>query len=151
MNEYKVSDRLKVFVFFFTLLQIFTFSSLLLIPFFTLPEDSQALQLYNFCCRSLFLNIIIIVFILAGIITAVLLLINTFKRKVIFRNDFIISKNVFSTQKLRFSEIKGYMIKRSMLYIITNSKERISINLFSLDRTDNLIRNLEMRFTNLDF
>lgn len=84
---------------------------------------------------------------------ALILLINVFVRRVIFTNDSIISRNIFSTRKLAYGEIKGYKINNSMLYIVTNSNEKkqIAINLVSLERTNNLIRSLEVRFTNLDF
>lgn len=82
-----------------------------------------------------------------------ILLINVFKRKVIFTGDSIISKDIFNTHQLAFSDIKGFIIERSVVYIITNSKNkrRITINLMNLDRSDNLVRNLEMRFSNLEY
>ncbi|WP_276379404.1 hypothetical protein [Flavobacterium sp. H4147] len=153
MNVYRLSSRLKVFIFLFSVLQILVLSSLLLIPFIDLPSNSRAYQLYDFCCSSAYLHVILLMLIVAAIIVAFLLVINVFKRKVIFTSDSIISKSIFSTQKLIFSDIKGYKIRHSILYIITNSNEkrRLVINLFTFDRTDNLLRNLEMRFTNLDF
>lgn len=153
MNVYRISSRLKVFIFLFSIIQILTFASLLLIPFIALPPNSRAFQLYNLCSSSIYLNGLIVLLIFTVIIFTMLLLINVFKRKVVFTGDSIISEDIFSTKKLKFREIKGYKIRRSVLYVITNSdtKKRLAINLFSLDRTDNLLRNLEMRFTNLDF
>lgn len=140
-------------MFLFSILLITILASLLLIPFVTLPPTSRALQWYSLCCSSIYLTGLVTLLILAVIIFTVLLLINVFKRKVVFTVDSIISEDIFRTKKLKFLEIKGYIIRRSVLYVITNSdnKKRLAINLFSLDRTDNLIHNLEMRFTNLDF
>jgi len=83
----------------------------------------------------------------------ILLLVSVFKRRIIFTNDSIISKDIFSTRQLTFSEVKGFLIKRSVLYVVTNSnnKKHITINLLNLDRSDNLVRNLEMRFANLEY
>jgi hypothetical protein len=92
------------------------------------------------------------VLIVLSIISGVLLIVNIFERRVIFTRDSIISKNMFSYKRLKFNEIKGFIIKRSVVYIVSNSnKKYISINLSSLNRADNLVRNLEMRFKNLDF
>lgn len=87
------------------------------------------------------------------IIFAVLLIINAFNKKVVFTNDAIISKDIFETRKLIFSEIKGFEKSHFMLYIETNSetKKRIAINVLSLSKADNLMQNLESKFVNLDF
>ena len=153
MNVYRVSGRLKAFIFFFSVVLILMFGSLLLVPFIDLPSNSRLLELYNFCCSSIYLNILVVLSALVIIISALILLINVFIRRVIFTNDSIISRNIFGAQKLAYNEIKGYRITNSMLYIITNSskKKQIVINLFNLERANNLIRSLEMRFTNLDF
>lgn len=153
MNVYRVSGRLKAFIFFFSIVLILIFGSLLLVPFITLPPDSRIFELYSFCCASVYLNILVVLLAIVIIVLALVLLINVFVRRVIFTNDSIISRNIFSTQKLAYCEIKGYRINNSMLYLITNSSEKkqIAINLFSLERANNLIRSLEVRFTNLDF
>lgn len=87
------------------------------------------------------------------ILFGVLLIINAFSKKVIFTSDAIISKDIFETRKLIFSEIRGFEISHFMLYVETNSntKKRIAINVLSLSRVDNLIQNLESKFVNLDF
>ncbi|MFH6934176.1 hypothetical protein [Flavobacterium sp. YO12] len=153
MNVYRVSGRLKAFIFFFSIVLILIFGSLLLVPFVTLPPDSRILELYSFCCSSIYLNALVVLLAIVIIALALILLINVFVRRVIFTNDSIISRNIFSTRKLAYGEIKGYKINNSMLYIVTNSNEKkqIAINLVSLERTNNLIRSLEVRFTNLDF
>lgn len=153
MNVYTVTNRLRAFVFFFSISLILISGSLLLVPFITLPTDSKVLKLYSFCCSSIYLNALIVLLILTVVIFCAALLIDTFKRRVIFTSDAIISKNIFSTRKLKFNDIKGYKTNHFMLYIITdsNEKRRIAVNLFSLDRVNNLMRNLEIRFTNLDF
>lgn len=152
MNVYTISERLKSFILFFSLLPIITFCGLLLIPFISLPSNSGALQFYIFCRSSSYLCYLMPVLIVLSIISGVLLIVNIFERRVIFTRDSIISKNMFSYKRLKFNEIKGFIIKRSIVYIVSNSnKKYISINLSSLNRADNLVRNLEMRFKNLDF
>jgi hypothetical protein len=151
MNIYRLSDRLRVFAILFSFLLIGAFGSLLFVPFITLPANSRVLQFYTFCYSLPYLYYLILFLILVGITIGAILLINVFRRKVIFAGDSIISKDIFNTHSLAFSEIRGFIIKRSIVYIITNSKNkrRITINLMSLDRSDNLVRNLEMRFSNL--
>ncbi|OIV42381.1 hypothetical protein BKM63_05735 [Flavobacterium johnsoniae] len=150
MNIYRVSDRLKVFIFLFALLQILTVGSLLLIPFISLPAHSLAWKLYTLCCSSIYLYYLAPLLIFALMLMGTLLILHVFKRKVIFTNDSIISKDIFKSSRLKFSEIKGFVIKRSILYVITNSNKRIVVNLMSFEKADNLVRNLEMRFSNLD-
>lgn len=151
MNVYRISGRLKVFIVLFSLVHILIFISFLLTPFITLPADSLILRFYCSCCTSTYLYYLVPLLIFLSIIFGLLLLVSVFKRRIIFTSDSIISKGIFTTRRLTFSEIKGFIIKRSVLYVVTNSNKRIVINLMSLDRSDNLVRNLEMRFTNLDF
>jgi len=153
MNVYRISGRLRVFIVLFSILHILIFVSFLLTPFITLPEDSPILRFYCTCCTSTYLYYLIPLLFLCSITIGILLLVSVFKRRIIFTNDSIISKDIFTTRRLRFSEVKGFIIKRSVLYVVTNSqnKKRIVINLRSLDRSDNLVRNLEMRFANLKY
>ncbi|TDX13408.1 hypothetical protein EDB96_0102 [Flavobacterium sp. S87F.05.LMB.W.Kidney.N] len=153
MNVYRISGRLRVFVVLFSVFQILIFISFLLIPFITLPSHSPILRFYNSCCTSAYLYYLIPLLILCSIMVGILLLVSVFKRRIIFTNDSIISKDIFSTRQLTFSEVKGFLIKRSVLYVVTNSnnKKHITINLLNLDRSDNLVRNLEMRFANLEY
>lgn len=152
MNVYRVSERLKVFVFFFLFLQIVVFSGLLLIPFISLPEDSGALQLYNVCKSSSYLYYLMPLLIFSVILFETLLIINVFKTKLVFKSNRIVSVNIFRTRRLSFGEIKGFTINRSSICIVSKKKDEkcIRINLLSIERPDNLLRNLEMRFSNLD-
>lgn len=153
MNVYRVSGRLRAFIFFFSIVLILMFGSLFIVPFVTLPPNSRISEMYSFCCSSIYLNILVMLLAFVVIVSVLILLINVFIRRIIFTNDSIVSRNIFSTRRLAYDEIKGYKINHSMLYIVTNSskKKHIAINLFSLERANNLIRSLEMRFTNLDF
>ncbi|RZJ53911.1 MAG: hypothetical protein EOO44_06890 [Flavobacterium sp.] len=153
MNVYSVSERLKVFILLFSLLQIAVFGGFLLIPFMTLPTKSIAVKIYQSCCSSICLYYFMPLVFLGAIIIFTVLIISTFRKKVVITNNAIISKNFFETRKLNFNEVKGYSVNRFAVDIVPNSKSKkqISINLFSLNRTDNLIQNLEIRFTNLDY
>ncbi|SHL93063.1 hypothetical protein [Flavobacterium pectinovorum] len=153
MNVYTMSHRLKVFIVVFSILLILTFGSLLMVPFITLPPDSLAFQIYVESLSTGYLFYLTPVLSFIMIIFAVLLIINAFNKKVVFTNDAIISKDIFETRKLIFSEIKGFGISNFMLYIETNSnaKKRIAINVLSLNKVDNLMQNLESKFVNLDF
>ncbi|WKL46640.1 hypothetical protein Q1W71_16930 [Flavobacterium pectinovorum] len=153
MNVYTMSYRLKVFIVVFSILLILTFGSLLMVPFITLPPDSLALQIYGESLSTGYLFYLTPVLSFIMIIFAVLLIINAFNKKVVFTNDAIISKDIFETRKLIFSEIKGFEKSHFMLYIETNSetKKRIAINVLSLSKADNLMQNLESKFVNLDF
>jgi len=124
-----------------------------MVPFITLPPDSLAFQIYVESLSTGYLFYLTPVLSFIMIIFAVLLIINAFSKKVIFTSDAIISKDIFETRKLIFSEIKGFGISNFMLYIETNSnaKKRIAINLLSLSKVDNLMQNLENKFVNLDF
>ncbi|WP_131494897.1 hypothetical protein [Flavobacterium sp. MEB061] len=153
MNVYTMSHRLKVFIVVFSILLILIFVSLLMVPFLSLPSDSLAFQVYGKSLSTGYLFYLTPVLSFIMIIFAVLLIINAFRKKVIFTNDAIISKDIFETRKLIFSEIKGFGISNFMLYIETNSnaKKRIAINVLSLNKVDNLMQNLESKFVNLDF
>lgn len=152
MNVYRVSERLKVFVFLFLFLQIVVFSSLFLIPFISLPEDSGALQLYNSCKSSSYLYYLMPLLIFSVILFETLLIINVFKTKLVFKNNRIVSVNIFRTRRLGFGEIKGFTIKGSNICIVSKKQGEkcIRVNLLSIERPDNLLRNLEMRFSNLN-
>jgi hypothetical protein len=124
-----------------------------MVPFITLSPDSLALQIYGKSLSTGYLFYLTPVLSFIMILFGVLLIINAFSKKVIFTSDAIISKDIFETRKLIFSEIKGFEISHFMLYVETNSntKKRIAINVLSLSRVDNLIQNLESKFVNLDF
>lgn len=124
-----------------------------MVPFLSLPPDSLALQIYAKSLSTGYLFYLTPVLSFIMIIFAVLLIINAFSKKVVFTNDAIISKDIFETRKLIFSEIKGFEISHFMLYIETNSntKKRITINVLSLSKVDNLMQNLENKFVNLKF
>jgi hypothetical protein len=153
MKVYSMPERLKVFILLFSILLILTFGSLLIIPFIPVSAHSFAFRLHNSWPPHGFLSWSIILFLISMITICLIFLCDVFKRKVVLTNDSIISKNVFSTQKLNFNEIKGFGVEYFTIYIETNtnSKKRLSINLMSLNRTDNLLQDLEMRFTNLDY
>lgn len=153
MNVYTMSHRLKVFIVVFSILLILIFVSLLMVPFLSLPSHSLAFQVYGKSLSTGYLFYLTPVLSFIMIIFAVLLIINAFRKKVIFTSDAIISKDIFETRKLIFSEIKGFGISNFMLYIETNSnaKKRIAINVLSLNKVDNLMQNLESKFVNLDF
>lgn len=152
MNVYRVSERLKVFIFFFLFLQILVFSGLLLIPFISLSKDSGALQLYNSCRTSIYLYYLMPLLIFSVILFETLLIINVFKTKVVLKNNKVISVNIFRTRRLNFVEIQGFTINRSSVCIVAKNQENkcIRVNLLSIERPDNLLRNLEMRFSNLE-
>lgn len=124
-----------------------------MVPFITLSPDSLALQIYGKSLSTGYLFYLTPVLSFIMILFGVLLIINAFSKKVIFTSDAIISKDIFETRKLIFSEIRGFEISHFMLYVETNSntKKRIAINVLSLSRVDNLIQNLESKFVNLDF
>lgn len=153
MNVYTMSYRVKVFTVVFSVLLILTFGSLLMVPFITLSPDSLALQIYGKSLSTDYLFYLTPVLSFIMILFGVVLIINAFSKKVIFTSDAIISKDIFETRKLIFSEIKGFGISNFMLYIETNSnaKKRIAINVLSLSKVDNLMQNLENKFVNLDF
>lgn len=152
MNVYRVSERLKVFIFLFLFLQIAVFSSLLLIPFISLPEDSGALQLYNSCKSSSYLFYVMPLLIFSVILLETFLIINVFKTKLVLKNNRIVSVNIFRTRRLSFGEIKGFTINGSNICIVSKKegKKCIRVNLLSIERPNNLLRNLEMRFSNLN-
>lgn len=152
MKVYKISYRLKVFILVFSVLLILTFGSLLMVPFIPLPSDSLAHRIYDDSLSTDYLFYLAPAVSFAAIIFWVILIINTFNKKVIFTQEAIISKGIFVTKKLNFDEIKGFGINHFILYIEsnTNSKPRITINLLSLNKVDHLIKNLEERFINLD-
>lgn len=153
MKVYSMPERLKVFTLLFSILLIITFGSLLIIPFLPVTKHSFAFRLHNSWPPKGFSFYLIMVFLISIITFCVLLLCSVFKRKVVFTNDSIISSNIFSTRKIKFSEIKGFGVEYFTLYIETNcqSKKRLKINLISLNKTDNLLQDLETRFINLDY
>lgn len=153
MKVYTISYRLKVFILVFSILLILTFGGLLMVPFITLPPHSLALQIYDESLSAGYLFYLVPIFSLVVIIFGFFLIISTFSKKVVFTNDAIISKGIFATKKLNFSEIKGFEIKHFMLYIETNTttKSRIIINMLSLNKVDNLLQSLENKFVNLNF
>ena len=153
MNVYSVSERLKVFILLFSVLQIAFFTGLLLIPFITLPTKSLAAKIYYSCSSSIFLSYLMPLVFFTAIVIFVVLIVSTFKKKVVITDSAIISKDFFNTRKLSFNEVKGFKVSHFGVDIVpnTNRKKQISIHLFSLNRTDNLMQNLEFRFTNLDF
>lgn len=152
MNVYRVSERLKVFLFFFLFLQIVVFGGLFLIPFISLPQGSGALQLYNSCKSSSYLYYLMPVLIFSVIFFEALLIINVFRTKVVFKNNRIVFVNLFRTRRLSFVEIKGFTINGSRVCILAKmqGKKSIRVNLLSMERPNNLLRNLEMRFSNLN-
>jgi hypothetical protein len=123
-----------------------------MVPFIPLPSDSLAHRIYDDSLSTDYLFYLAPAVSFAAIIFWVILIINTFNKKVIFTQEAIISKGIFVTKKLNFDEIKGFGINHFILYIEsnTNSKPRITINLLSLNKVDHLIKNLEERFVNLD-
>lgn len=153
MNVYGISERLKVFILLFSMLQITIFTSLLLVPFIQLPTGSIAAQIYQSCSKSLCLYYFMPLLFISVIILFTIVIISTFKKRIVITNNTIIAKDFFQTRKLSFNEVKGFTVSRFAIDIVPNteSKKQISINLFSLNRTDNLMRNLELQFTNLDY
>ncbi|MBF4517069.1 hypothetical protein IRZ71_11965 [Flavobacterium sp. ANB] len=153
MKVYTMPERLKVFILLFSILLIITFGSLLIIPFIPVSVHSFAFRLHKSWPPEGFLFYVVLLFLILMIAICVLLLCAVFKRKVVFTNDAIINSNLFSTKKLNFNEIKGFGVEYSTLYIETNStsKKRLKIDLISLNKTDNLLQDLEMRFINLDY
>lgn len=151
-NVYGVTFRLKAFIAFITTSLTTALVGLFVIPFISIPANSFASKLYNTCCSSNYLFYLTPLLIMAVIVFGIIMIIAVFSKKIIFTDGAVISKNVFATHKLAYSEIKGFRITGFVLHLEANSdKKRISINLFSLNRADKLIHNLENRFQNLDF
>ena len=152
MKVYSMPERLKIFISLFSVLLIVTFGSLLIIPFMSVRSHSFAFRLYNSLPATGFSFYLVLLFLILVITICVVLLFAVFNRKVVFTNDSIINTNIFTTRKVNFNEIKGFAVEYFTLYIETNSttKKRLKIDLMSLSKTDKLLRNLEMRFNNLD-
>ena len=152
MKVYSMPERLKIFISLFSVLLIVTFGSLLIIPFMSFRSHSFAFRLYNSLPATGFSFYLVLLFLILVITICVVLLFAVFNRKVVFTNDSIINTNIFTTRKVNFNEIKGFAVEYFTLYIETNSttKKRLKIDLMSLSKTDKLLRNLEMRFNNLD-
>src|SRR5687768_3004916 len=116
MKEYKIAKGWAIFIYLFAPLLIGLFGWLLILPFQSGEFSSNATWIF------IPVSIAMIALMIFGVI-------DTYKGRLIIKEDRIISVSSLSTRELKFEEIKGYTVNEQYIFVEPKDKLKKKIKI----------------------